>query len=563
MQPHRSAHNAELTRVSDYHERTKHRLERYAPGPDTLDWDAAPAPFRTYCGTEHIRLPLLEELCADHPARVAMERAYRPTLPGPPNATMPWSVATLGVLLQCSLGITAWKSYGPDRWAVRANPSSGNLHPVEAYVLCAGIPELPDGVYHYEAQTHALELRARPVGPTPTTSQAPGILALALSCVMWREAWKYGERAFRYCQLDTGHAMAALSVAAAALGARLVPDRTLDSHELGALLGVDRTQDFPALRARYTELEEPETMLALRAQTLSDASIERRLPQASLRYAGVASTIDARPMYDWPVISQVAALTRALAPGPPLGRVPHMPDSAATADADVSAHTLAQVILGRRSAQRFDIRYQLCAHAFADILRATLPASGSPWDVLDTEPRIELVLFVHRVQGLAPGLYLFRRAGPHGQALLSTLARSHHVVSVELALGAGQLLRLAEAEPRQLMRVARAVHCHQDIASNSCFALGMLADLDTALHDDGYTYRQLLREAGVIGQQLYLAAESVGLRGTGIGCYFDDAFHELLGLSGSAWQSLYHFTVGHALDDSRIETGPAYPQRRA
>ena len=76
----------------------------------------------------------------------------------------------------------------------------------------------------------------------------------------------------------------------------------------------------------------------------------------------------------------------------------------------------------------------------------------------------------------------------------------------------------------------------------------MLAEYDPA------RYRDLFREAGLIGQVLYLQAEAHGLRGTGIGCYFDDPFHELLGLQDDSLQSLYHFTVGLALDDSRIET---------
>ena len=44
------------------------------------------------------------------------------------------------------------------------------------------------------------------------------------------------------------------------------------------------------------------------------------------------------------------------------------------------------------------------------------------------------------------------------------------------------------------------------------------------------------------------------MRGTGIGCYFDDACHRLLGLSGDAWQDLYHFTVGGPVEDPRLRT---------
>ncbi|MCY1463945.1 hypothetical protein D9M71_819090 [compost metagenome] len=86
----------------------------------------------------------------------------------------------------------------------------------------------------------------------------------------------------------------------------------------------------------------------------------------------------------------------------------------------------------------------------------------------------------------------------------------------------------------------------------------MLCEFDAALAAGPAAYRALHREAGLIGQALYLEAEVHGLRGTGIGCFFDDPVHELLGLSGTAWQSLYHFTVGRALDDARIETAPAY-----
>jgi hypothetical protein len=108
--------------------------------------------------------------------------------------------------------------------------------------------------------------------------------------------------------------------------------------------------------------------------------------------------------------------------------------------------------------------------------------------------------------------------------------------------------------------MARTVSCHQDIAATSAFSLGMLGEFETATVD-GYGYRKLLREAGLIGQVLYLEAEAAGVRGTGIGCFFDDAVHQTFGLAGERYQSVYHFTIGTPVVDSRIETGPPYPQR--
>jgi hypothetical protein len=47
---------------------------------------------------------------------------------------------------------------------------------------------------------------------------------------------------------------------------------------------------------------------------------------------------------------------------------------------------------------------------------------------------------------------------------------------------------------------------------------------------------------------------------TGMGCFFDDAVHEALGLPGADFQSLHHFTMGGAVEDPRLATLPGYPQ---
>ena len=98
----------------------------------------------------------------------------------------------------------------------------------------------------------------------------------------------------------------------------------------------------------------------------------------------------------------------------------------------------------------------------------------------------------------------------------------------------------------------------QDIAGDSAFALGMLADFRHTLELGPHWYRYLHWEAGALGQCLYLEAEAAGMRGTGIGCYFDDLFHDLLGLEGDDWQILYMFTLGKPLEDGRLESHPPY-----
>jgi hypothetical protein len=121
-----------------------------------------------------------------------------------------------------------------------------------------------------------------------------------------------------------------------------------------------------------------------------------------------------------------------------------------------------------------------------------------------------------------------------------------------------ELYQLIEGDVRQ---AARDISCYQEIASDGCFSLGMIAEYEPPLRRYGpWFYPRLFWEAGVIGQVLYLEAEAAGIRSTGIGCYFDDPMHELLGLKDRRYQDLYHFTVGGPIEDTRLTTLPAYEE---
>ena len=92
----------------------------------------------------------------------------------------------------------------------------------------------------------------------------------------------------------------------------------------------------------------------------------------------------------------------------------------------------------------------------------------------------------------------------------------------------------------------------------------MVARLEASLNERGESfYRRLFWECGLIGQVLYLEAEAAGGRATGIGCFYDDPVHETLGLTGHAWQSLYHFSMGVPIEDTRLRTESGYPWETA
>jgi hypothetical protein len=190
--------------------------------------------------------------------------------------------------------------------------------------------------------------------------------------------------------------------------------------------------------------------------------------------------------------------------------------------------------------------------AFRDILAACLPTGGAPFDLLATRPHVHLFVFVHRVEQLKSGLYCLLR----NEAELTELRGSCRETFLWRRVEAELPLYLLQ--PGDYRAFAESLSCHQAIAGDSAFSLGMLGRFESLLENTPWRYPGLFWEAGLIGQVLYLQAEAQGFRGTGIGCYFDDLMHELLGLQDQEWQDLYHFTIGTPLEDDRLQTRPPY-----
>ena len=539
-----------VARVRSYHQRTKHLPGQFAPGPGYLDWANQPDPFRRFSGALNIELPL--DLDDGTPPYDALCHSGVT----PPR---PLTAESLGLFLELSLGLTAWKEFQGTRWALRSNPSSGNLHPTEGYVVLPPLASLSDcgGVYHYAPREHALEQRCilnEAAMDTLAAVLPAGAFLVGLTSVHWREAWKYGARAYRYCQHDAGHALGALCIAAAALGWRVALVSALSDAEVAGLLGVDRTTDFNDAEAEYPDLiatviTNPAgavppnltkgTVAGVRASHWAGKA--NRLSPNHVDWAEITDVEDATvkpstaplPFYDWGAIGTPASR--------PMRDIPRS----------------AAIIRQRRSAVDMDARTGLSPDAFFGMLARTLPdRPHPPWTALDFPSRIHLCLFVHRIDGLSPGLYVLVR----DEARLDALRAACHDQFAWRRVGSSgmPLYALALGDCRE---AATQASCFQEIAGDSAFSLGMLADFARTLEEDGaWAYRRLFWETGLIGQVLYLEAEAAGVRATGMGCYFDDVVHRLFGidLSKDAWQSLYHFTVGGAEDDDRLTTLPAY-----
>ena len=549
--------------VARYHERSTHHPGRFAPGPGFLDWANQPEPFRSYAGAPRLELPL-----ASDERSASWGDIHRPGAVPPHRLDR----ARLGAFLELALGVTAWKEHGGSRWALRANPSSGNLHPTEGYVLVGEAEGVPAGLHHYLSRDHALERRWAP------SSAGAAILAqiledgtflVGLSSIHWREAWKYGERAFRYCQHDVGHAFGAVRYAAAVLGWSTRLLETPGDADVSALLGLDREDDFDPLHP--DDREHPDALVVVGpADRVEDdrRRLERDLDgllalRGEGEWTGRPNALGSGHV-EWPAIAQVAAATaKPRTPTLPLP-VPVIPrdfDGTGPEGSAVrpgNAFPAVPLIRQRRSAVAMDGATSLPAAAFFALLGRLLPRPGvAPWDALPWLPRVHPVLLVHRVDGIAPGLYLLERAPGALEALRKALRSSF---DWERPTGCPEGLPLFRLEAGDARSLARLASCHQEIAADSAFAVAMLADLGPALDVGPWWYRRLHWEAGLLGQVLYLEAQAAGLRGTGIGCFFDDVVHETLGLADGRFRDLYHFTVGGAVEDRRLTTRPGYDE---
>jgi nitroreductase len=319
--------------------------------------------------------------------------------------------------------------------------------------------------------------------------------------------------------------------------------------QIARLLGLDRAEDFAD-----AERETPELLIKV---IVNKAASMKLSPPAdtAIEWFGRANRLsDSR--VEWPVIDEaIVASERVAASANPSesGDLVAWPPPSPPA----CGHSAGQLIRQRRSAVDFDGVTSISRETFLAILDTTLPrTSAPPFDAWPFPPRLHLVLFVHRVIGMEPGLYLWLRAPADADALRQAFRADFNWETVTDSAIKAPLYRLGRGDLRDF---ARTLSCQQDIAADGAFSLGMLARFDPVLRERGAAaYRELFWEAGMIGQSLYLAAEAAGVRGTGIGCYFDDVLHRALGLAGHDWQSLYHFTVGGPVEDLRLRTVPPY-----
>ena len=515
--------NKSIQMVLEYHQTTKHSQQRYARSLGYMDWATQPNPFRNYEGSPKIKLPLSRD-----------------------NATPPYSLLdedlpsapllkeSLSQLLEYSMGLAAWKVSGDSSWAVRCNASSGNLHPTESFVILPPVLQEQNGkstVFHYSPKEHELELLAEFDTSFWQTLQK-GSFIVGLSSIVWREVWKYGERAFRYTQLDAGHAWQSFVISAKMLGWNVTRLDGVTHDDMSLLMGLNQ-------KNRFSESEVADMLFVVSPHDVDPSiSLDTLVSDIPLVYNGVANKLSPS-MQEWEIIPAIEEATSTNET--PKKRVPKSKVSRK------ATNESKEVVLNRRSIHVMrKENSEITKEQFHVMLRSVAESQDAK------ENSAHLVLFVNRVEEQEPGLYIFIRNERDKEPLMKQTNPSFEWKETELE-------NLYLLHSQNLQAFSKSISCNQDIASDGAFSLGMLCNYSEQLQTHGaHRYKELYWECGAIGQQLYLEATSLGLSGTGIGCFLDDATHDALGLKDNRFQTLYHFTVGRGHVDSRIQTRPAY-----
>jgi len=503
--------NEDTKHLFAYHQATKHTYNSVRANAHYLDWRNQPDPFRTYEGAPVTMLPSEPGFsntgtfgamgALDGGTRIAGENDFEDRDPIRLDAI--W----LSRLLWHSMAISAWKkvTHTSARYSLRVNPSSGNLHPTETYLALAGFAGLDDGLYHYRPDCHAIELRS-PGAWTAHLAEALRIpwaagssLIVGLTSIFWREAWKYRDRAYRYCCHDLGHAMMSILLAARALGLSGGAITHFADSRLTRMLGLAAGDEAP--------------MVFLVFGPMSSSGQTPSLPEDA--FTGVPNELSAEEV----PYKLLLDIHRSTILHDSAGLLPR---TSANADRqppllDVlrnPAHdsSLGAIVRRRRSALDFDARTppmerseleQLLDFATRD-WRADWRGNfcGETRTFGKGTDFVTLYLYVHRVRDCEPGVYRWDGG--------SRNLDQRHRANVE--------------------RVASYLSLEQSLAGNACFAVSMIADLAKAAQRFGNrAYRYLHFEAGAIGQKLYLGAEALGWNATGIGAFYDDDVHRYLG----------------------------------
>ena len=467
LAPERSG--AALEFVERYHAFSTHTRAGVLLRAPSVEWGDPPPPFKHYPAAPRVALP--------------------PATAGAP----PFGLETLATVLWHTAGVT--DARGPVK--LRASPSSGALFSTELYVVARAVAGLPPGLWHYDAEAHALE---RLAGASPADAElgAPSAPALhgaaaliVATAVFRRTGHKYRDRSYRYVLADLGHALENLRLTADARGAHADFVNRFDESRVAATLGIDEAEEgvlaLVALRPRAAPA--PATLGSVppapAAEGLTPPETRWHLPSAPAGQAlalGVTSAVHL-----------ATSLRRAAPPGSTSSAAAAAPaGSLALPLAAASVANVLAIIATRRSVRRF-APTPLSQSALAGVLAGMTAARSPPL----LSVAVQVYVVVNAVAGLAPGAYLYE-SGPH--RLVPRRANT------------------------DLRATAQAAAFDQDVIGDAAVVFVLAIERATFAADasgPARGYRHAFIEAGLVGERIYIEAGARGLGVCAVGAFYD------------------------------------------
>ena len=533
--------SARFSFAEHYHERTKYAPATLASKSQGLDWNTQPSPYKDYkIGTVYDLKPYLtEDIQSDRDGLLASR----------------WR--RLSRLLFCSYGLTARMPMvtGEDFY-LRAVPSAGGLYPAELYLISAGTPLLSAGIYNYQPRTHSLihfwQDHNVWLGLQKACFGHPALqntrMAIAVTAVFQRSAWRYQDRAYRRIFLDTGHLLGNIEIASAIEDYQVSLIGGFADEAVNELLFLDKQLEGTIAIVPIVDLEDEEStgrgqesrqpmlrdsqniamakgmMTALRSAT--DISYPKLPDGELLAYLHQATQITEKPSMQ-KLLEQVTDKENAAEFSEQDMDKYNFPFCTKVNTTTASIHwgddleLLENTILQRRSTREYSGGKLELAELKAILDFTYQPQhytdqgmDGSP-DYFDLS-LIETFIVVTRVEGLEEGCYYY---APKSQELRQIRFKNFQDELHYLCLG------------QELGRDAGAVIFHT-------------ADLQSAIKKYGdRVYRYLHMDAGHLGQRVNLAAIALGVGVSGIAGFFDDLVNEVLGIPSDE-AVLYITTLG-------------------
>lgn len=483
-----------------YHERTKYDPRTINTKSKPLDWEQQPIPFKEY------KIGTAFDL-----------KAYLPETPDslPNNATEAWW-QRLSRLLFCSYGLTGLIPMLGEPHYLRAAPSAGGLYPAELYLVSRGTPMLPAGLYNYQARSHSLvhfwesdiwtKLQVACFWqPVLENTQ----LALVVTGVFQRSAWRYQDRAYRRIFLDSGHLLGNIELASAINDYRPHLIGSFMDDAINQLLYLDTEQEGAIAVIPLADLLEVKQNLPL-TKTIFPAPTQTTYPHIpdgqllNYLHEGTKLAIEPSAKVNWKLGATDGQRTDKY-------NFPFclkVSTEMSPIDWGDRLEALENTILKRRSTRAYS-GTALTLEELKALLDFTYQPSHYSDQGLDGSPDyfdlslVETFIAVSSVTGLEEGCYYY---APKAQELRQIRFKSFRKELHFLCLG------------QELGRDAAAVLFHT-------------ADLKAAIDQYGdRVYRYLHLDAGHLGQRLNLAAIRLGLGVSGIGGFFDDQVNEVLGI---------------------------------